>query len=84
MLARAPGAARSEFTTSRGKCRAASARTARWRGRAKAGKIVVAIEVDAAVVDMLVRMQWLAAADAENRSAVGDAIARMLRDSARV
>jgi hypothetical protein len=56
-------------------------RQAAYRRRQRAGKILVGVEVDAAVVDMLVAMHWLREGDAGDRSKIGAAISHMLADS---
>jgi hypothetical protein len=78
MLQRAPGADRRDRRR-----HAASERTARWRSRAEAGKVVVGVEVGADVVDWLIRVQWLAERDAADRGAIGEAITAMLQDATR-
>jgi hypothetical protein len=44
---------------------------------------VIQIEVGAEVLDLLIRLRWLADADAGDKAAVGSAITRMLQDAAR-
>jgi hypothetical protein len=63
--------------------RAASARQRRYRRRACAGRIMVKIEVNAAVVELLIKTQWLTESDADDRAAIGSALERMLAYSAR-
>jgi hypothetical protein len=58
------------------------ARHKRHRERLRASRIVVAVEIDAPVLDLLIRLRWLTESDAHDRGRVGEAIARMLRDSA--
>lgn len=40
------------------------------------------VELDGDVIDLLVRLRWLAEKDAADRRAVGRAISAMLRDTA--
>jgi hypothetical protein len=55
----------------------------RHRARQEAGRACYAVELDGAVINMLVRLRWLAGDDATDKCAVGKAIARMLADAAR-
>jgi hypothetical protein len=61
----------------------ASRRTAAYRRRLRRGAIVARVEVDAAIVDLLCRLRWLAEADAGDRRAVGAAVSKLLADAAR-
>jgi hypothetical protein len=63
--------------------RSRRARQRRYRQRAAAGVWVIQIEVGAEVLDLLIRLRWLADADAGDKAAVGSAITRMLQDAAR-
>jgi hypothetical protein len=58
------------------------ARHARHRRCLKAGIVVAPVEIDGAVLDMLIRLRWLVERDAADRGKIGEAVARMLRDSA--
>jgi hypothetical protein len=62
---------------------AASARQSRWRHRARAGKIVVSIEVDDGVVELLIKTNGLTDRAAGDRGKIGKALAAMLKDAAR-
>jgi hypothetical protein len=55
----------------------------RRRARAKACQAVASVTYDGAVLDLLVRAQWLPEASVGDREAVGAAISRMLADSAK-
>lgn len=59
------------------------ARDRRYRHRLRAGKIIAPVEVDAAIVDLLIKLEWLREADAGSSRAIADAIGRMLAASAR-
>jgi hypothetical protein len=68
--------------------RAANARQQRWRRRAEACRIVVAVEVDERVLELLMApgpqgTGWLAERDAADRAAIGRALQRMLDEAAR-
>lgn len=58
----------------------ASVRTARLRARLRAGIVVAPIEVRHDVVEVLMDLGWLPAAQSENRVSVGKAIADMLEE----
>src|SRR5262245_28147255 len=58
-------------------------RHARYRARQRDGKAVYAVELGAAELDWLIRLQWLAEGEASDRDAVGRAIGAMLQDAAR-
>jgi hypothetical protein len=60
-----------------------AARDRRHRQRMRDGRTVVGVEIDARVLELLVRLRWLAERDAADRGAVGQAIAAMLQDAAR-
>jgi hypothetical protein len=60
------------------KRRAASARTRRHRRRLRDGKVNIRIDVDADIVDLLIRTQCLREADAADRAAIGRAIEALL------
>ena len=53
-----------------------------YRQRQAAGVVTCMVEVDADVVDFLIRTEWLGEREAGDRRQVGEAVARMLRDSA--
>jgi hypothetical protein len=61
--------------------RAAQAR--RRRRRQREGKLVAMVELDGTVLDMLVRLHWLAEVDAGDRPAIERAISAMLACAAR-
>ena len=52
--------------------------TARWRQRQEQGVVRVTVEVGADDIELLVASRWLAAGEAHDRHAVGDAVARLL------
>jgi hypothetical protein len=54
-----------------------------YRSRVRNGQTVAPVEVDADIVDLLVRLRWLDDRRAGDRNAVGQAISRMLVDAAR-
>jgi hypothetical protein len=54
-----------------------------YRARLAAGRILVGVEVDAAIVDFLVRLHWLREGDAGSRAKIGAAVGAMLADAAR-
>ena len=62
--------------------RGGAARKARYRKRQVCGVVSVPVEVDAAVVDFLIRTEWLTEREAADRRAVGAAVSRVLKDSA--
>jgi hypothetical protein len=62
---------------------AASQRQRRYRRRARAGRVVVSIEVTEAVVELLIAAQWLQERAAADRAAIASAVERMLADAAR-
>jgi hypothetical protein len=53
-----------------------------YRARLRARRILVGVEVDAAIVDLLCRLRWLREADAGDRARIGQAVAAMLREAA--
>ena len=53
-----------------------------YRQRQAAGVMTCTVEYDGAVVDFLVRTEWLGEREAGDRRQVGAAVARMLADSA--
>jgi hypothetical protein len=56
----------------------------RYRAREREGKIVVPIEVDAAIIDLLViKTEWLRDRDAADRAAIQRALQLMIDDAAR-
>ena len=52
-----------------------------WRRRVKAGLIVVPVEVDSAILDLLIRTGWLGESGASDKAAIGRAIGEILRDA---
>jgi hypothetical protein len=60
----------------------ATARQRRFRRRQRHGLMPVTIEVDSAIVAMLVETRWLAERDAGDKAAIGHAIERLLADAA--
>jgi hypothetical protein len=59
-------------------------RRRRLRLRRKLQVVVAPVEVGCDVIDLLVKLQWLNERDADDRQAIGRAIARGLRLSAKV
>ena len=57
-------------------------RRRRYRARRAAGVAVAQVEFDAAVVNFLIRAQWLQVAEVYDRDTIGRAIGRMLAASA--
>ena len=60
------------------------ARQARYRQRVAAGRMAITVEVDAAILDLLVRSEWLNEEVAGDKLAIGDAIARLLAATAKI
>jgi hypothetical protein len=58
---------------------------ARWqrayRRRIKAGLMLAPVEVDSAILDLLIRTGWLAESGASDKAAIGQAIGEILRDA---
>jgi hypothetical protein len=59
------------------------ARDRRWRRREAAGRCCVTVEIDDAVVDLLVRARWLEPREVFTRAELAGAITRMLREASR-
>lgn len=59
------------------------ARQAAYRRRRATGVVIVAVPVDAALVELLVKTGWLAPGEFHSRAALADAIARMHAASAK-
>jgi hypothetical protein len=57
-------------------------RDQRHRARLRAGRIVVAVELDAEIADMLVRLHWIDERLLTDRKAVAAAIAALLAEAA--
>jgi hypothetical protein len=57
-------------------------RDRRLRARRKAGKVVVPVELGGDELGFLIQTRWLAERDAGDARAIGEAIGRMLADSA--
>jgi hypothetical protein len=62
--------------------RSTKARKRRYRDRVRRGALAVTIEVDARIVDMLTRLDWLPARDVHDRLEIAAAIERLLADAA--
>lgn len=45
--------------------------------------MTVRVEIDSGVLDLLIRMHWLAECDAGDRAKIADAVGRMLAASAK-
>jgi hypothetical protein len=58
-------------------------RQRRYRRRQHDGKVAVTIEVDGEMIELLTRTRWLTEAEADDRAAIGRALAAMLTDAAR-
>jgi hypothetical protein len=56
---------------------------AAYRRRVAAGRVVIGVELDAAVLDLLVRLRWLDERTANDKAAIGRAVAAMLCETAR-
>jgi hypothetical protein len=65
------------------RCRLNRERVARCIARREAGRAVARVEYDGAVLDMLVRLGWLADDAATDGAAVGKAISALLFDTAK-
>jgi hypothetical protein len=63
------------------KRRARRVRNQAYRQRLRGGSVVAPVTVDGAILDLLVRFNWLAEGDATDRVKIGEAIARLLRDA---
>jgi hypothetical protein len=72
---------RPPFATLRGKRPAT--RKARYRQRQRDGRMMVTIEIDAALVDLLCRTGWLSNCTVAERGDIARAIERLLADAAR-
>lgn len=53
-----------------------------YRRRLDAGRMSVAVEIDAAVVEMLVTSHWLADSETADRNKIGKALAAMVTEAA--
>lgn len=71
------------FDPSDDKRRKARERTRRYRTRLQEHKIVAPAEVGHPEIDLLIMLNWLAAADSEDPRKIGAAIAALLRDAAK-
>jgi hypothetical protein len=60
----------------------ATARQRRFRRRQRDGTMPIQIEIDAAIVTMLLETRWLAQSDSADRAKIAAAIMRMLADAA--
>jgi hypothetical protein len=60
-----------------------AARQSAWRSRQRVGVACYTVTIDAAIIDMLVRLHWLADDQATDRRAVGEAITHLLADAAK-
>ena len=58
-------------------------RDRRYRQRQRDGRIVVQVEVDLAILDFLLAAGWASEEDLADRAAIGEAVGRMLQDTAR-
>jgi hypothetical protein len=63
--------------------RSAAARQARYRRRQRAGRLALTIEIDAELLDWLVRLHWLPAREVHSRREIVAAVEAMLAASAR-
>lgn len=59
------------------------ARTARYRQRLKRGEGIAPTVYDAEIIGLLLDLHWLAEGESEDRRAIGEAISRMLKDTAK-
>jgi hypothetical protein len=58
-------------------------RAKRYRARQRAGRAIVPIEINSAIVNWLVRTHWLPPREAHSRAELAAAIGAMLKDAAR-
>ena len=63
--------------------RRAAQRKREYRHRLAAGVVVVPVPVSRDVIGMLLDLHWLPVEASEDRSRIGDAIARLLDDAAK-
>ena len=58
-------------------------RQRRYRQRVAKHQVVAPVPVDEAMINLVIKTNWLKERDARSRKAIGAAIARMLADAAR-
>jgi hypothetical protein len=58
-------------------------RTRRYRQRLRDGCVIAPVPVTDQVIALLLDLHWLAEGESEDRQAIGEAIARMLKDTAK-
>jgi len=61
----------------------AEQRRRRYRQRRAAGIAVYPVPLTGTEIDWLIRMEWVDASEIEDRTAVGEGLARMVADAAR-
>ncbi|BBK31515.1 hypothetical protein EDC65_0318 [Stella humosa] len=71
-----------DYGRTRGAARPATARQRRLRERQRLGLVVVPVPVSVHVVEILMDLRWLPEQKSEDRSEIGDAVARMLEELA--
>jgi hypothetical protein len=59
------------------------ARTARYRQRLKRGERIAPVPFTDQIVALLLDLHWLVEGESEDRHRIGEAIGRMLRDTAK-
>ena len=57
-------------------------RNKRYSDRQRSGRVVINVEIDEAIIGLLIRTDYLAERDAANRNALTKAVARLLKDAA--
>ncbi len=62
--------------------RPARERKRRYRQRQAAGRMAVTVEIDGAVLDLLIACEWIGEREAADRRQVGEAVGRLLAASA--
>jgi hypothetical protein len=80
MLTRPPAVRKRKRETTRERRRLAQRE---YRRRLDAGRITVAVEIDAAVVEMLVASRWLPDGDSADRKQIGKALSAMVAEAAK-
>lgn len=60
---------------------AARDRQRRFRARQRSGVMPIVVEIDAAIINLLIMAEWLAEADAGDKAAIARALERMLAAS---
>jgi hypothetical protein len=58
-------------------------RTCRYRRRLRLGQGIAPVVYDAAIIGLLLDLHWLAEPESEDRQRIGEAITRLLKDTAK-